>query len=379
MKTNPLPLSLAVLLLAGTAARALPAADFSVSITDGLGRPVPGAQVAVWFLSPQSGTNVQRTSLAKAVSDTNGLAKGSYDLGAVSPNGSVSIEISKPGYATSSAGPQADYVLRRLFHADDVARIAKLGSDAQKSELRELLAGEFDSPKQNLNELVFINGNRLRQTLRWLLGDPQVGSAAGELLAFIGLPEDLRLAIQYAPPPGKDASATRWANGAVSALLEPDSEREWAFIKQCALNEYDGHWVDAAAIRTLKLIASPRSLQMLNDVRRQNPYWTNAIDQAVAYINSRPAPLADKNLGQAAGKTAAALDAGTWMGNDDPRYNLERDMALIDCNFLAGRSYLVLTARFQKTGDMWKLRGVRETKQTVLPAAPEPKNAGGLK
>jgi hypothetical protein len=367
---------LLLLLRAGPFARAQSNSEFSVQLNDGLSRPVPGVTVEVYRLQKSADGEEQKIELGRALSDTNGVARGLYDKSSIPTNGSFSVALSKEGYAGYAAGPQVNYILKRLFRAADVPRILKLPVDAQRRELRELLAGEMDPAGPPLNELIFAGESLARPTLRWLLGDPQVGAQAGELLAFIGHPEDVRLLVQYAPEPNGEPAVNRWTYAVASALLEPSGEREWSFLKRCAADNYSDRWVDTGAIRTLRLIASPRSRQILEDVRKLNPYRTNEVDQAVAYINSQPGPLTGKDAGSAAEKLAQALGTGTWMGNEPPRYDDLRDAALVDCNFLLeGTQFLVFTATLHREGQEWRVRGVRQTRQKLLPRAPGPKRA----
>jgi hypothetical protein len=149
-------------------------------------------------------------------------------------------------------------------------------------------------------------------------------------------------------------------------------------LKRCAADNYGDHWIDAGAIRTLQLIASPRSLQILQDVRKLNPSRTNEVDRAISYINSQlnsqPQPLTGKDANAAAEKLASALDTGTWMGNEPPRYNDQRDAALMDCNFLVGgNQFVVFTATLHREGAVWRVAGVRQTRQKLLPKAPAAK------
>jgi hypothetical protein len=355
--------------LAAACALSAGAAEFSILVVDGLGRPLKDVSVEVCRLRRDASNDVTRLSLAKATSDTNGLARGTYDEKIFGTNDTLSVELSKTGYAGYAAGPQADYVLCRQFVAEDVGRIAKLAGETQKSELRELLAGEFDSTTKSLNELVFVNGSRLRPPLRSLVDDLRVGLKAGELLAFIGLPDDMRLLVQNAPTPRRDPGANRWAHRVVAALIEPPSEREWAYLKRCAQDEFRDHFVDAAAIRTLRLNGTARAAQVLKDVRRPNAFRTNEIDEAIAYINSSPPPLEDRDLTTAAIKVATALKLPGLWSNQPPQFNEERDMALVDYEFVTGRQMMVYTATFQRVAEVWKLRGVRETRQAALPHA----------
>jgi hypothetical protein len=341
---------------------------FSVQLDDGLNRPVPGVNVQVYRMQKSADGQEQKIELGRALSDSNGIARGLYDKSSIPTNESFMVALSKDGYAGYAAAPQVNYVIKRQFNAADVTRILKLPMDAQRRELRELLAGEMDPAGPPLNGLIFAQENLARPGLRWLLDDPQIGAQAGELLAFLGYPEDVRLLIQYAPEPNGEPAVNRWTYAVASALLEPSSDREWAFLRRCAADNYGDHWVDTGAIRTLRLIASPRSLQILEDVRKLNPYRTNEVDQAIAYITSKPAPLTANSVAGAAEILAQALGAGTWMGNEQPRFDDQHDAALVDCNFLVGGArFLVFTAALHQEGAVWRVRGVRETRQKLLP------------
>ena len=365
------------LLDAGQSARAQSNSEFSVQIYDGLNQPVPGVTVDVYRMQKSADGQEQKIELGRALSDSNGIARGLYDKSSIPTNESFIVALSKNGYAGYTAGPQVNYLLKQLFHAADVSRILKLPTDAQRRELRELLAGEMDAAGPPLNELIFAEDNAARPVLRWLLDDPQAGPQAGELLAFIGYPEDVGLLIKYAPEPNGAPAVNRWTYAVASALLQPSSDREWSFLKRCAADNYGDHWIDAGAIRTLQLIASPRSLQILQDVRKLNPSRTNEVDRAISYINSRPQPLTGKDANAAAEKLAQVLDSGTGMGNEPPRYNDQRDAALVDCNFLVGgNQFVVFTATIHREGAVWRIAGVRQTRQKLLPRAPSPKKSG---
>ncbi len=220
-------------------------------------------------------------------------------------------------------------------------------------------------------EVVFVLEHRFRSALRALVPDAKVGTAAAQLLAFIGVPEDVRFVVDHAAPPKQGFFENRWAYGVVCALLEPATEKEWALLRSCALNEYDDLWVVAGAINTLKLIASPRSLQVLREVGKVNGDRAAYVESAIQYIESAPPSLSDEDIVAAGKKVAQAIRIGTWKGNKDPRFNERGDKALVECELVAGRDLLVYTATFHKVDGRWKLRGIRETMQALLAQEPE--------
>jgi len=308
----------------------------------------------------------------KLTSDRDGIVKGSYNETSVPKGEDVWVEVSKVGYSGySTKGLRPEFVLDREFGAADVSRIAGLEGETQTNQLREMLAGDFEHSGAGLNELVFVQEHRLRLALRALVGDSKVGTAAGQLLAFIGVPDDVRLFLDHIPPPKRELFEDRWAYGVACALLEPATEKEWTFLRNCAINDYDDLWVDAGAIRTLKLIASTKSKQILEEVGRKNKDRASSIEAAIKYIESGPAPLADEDIVVAGRKVAQAIKIGKWQGNKPPQFNEIRDKALVVCEFIAGRDLLVHTATFHKVEGKWRLRGVRETMQALLAREPD--------
>lgn len=144
-------------------------------------------------------------------------------------------------------------------------------------------------------------------------------------------------------------------------------------MRRCALNDFDDGWVDAGAIKTLMLIGTPRSVEILKEIQEKNEFRRDDAAHALKQIESGPPPLplASTDLVEAARKTAQAIRIGNWEGNEEPRFNERGDKALIDCEFIAGRDRLIHTATFHKMGDRWMLRGVRETLQALMASPPD--------
>lgn len=255
----------------------------------------------------------------------------------------------------------------------EVFRIARLQGYDRELALRALLA---DS-KSDLNEAVFYYGDRLRAALRVLLKDARVGESAAGLLAFIAAPDDVKAIIGSPPSPKNSAFGNRWAYDVATSLLEPTSDEEWSFLRKCALNELDDLWVDAGAIQTLKLLASPRSRAILEDAQKRNTSRRGHITRALDYIDANPTPLSGSNIQALAEHIAQAVSVGEWKGNTVARCNESGDRALVKFTFESGSDRLIYTATFHRSDTMWKLRGVRETMQmmllrpTVLPINPK--------
>ena len=241
-----------------------------------------------------------------------------------------------------------------------------------RDELRRILADRDEWRERNAPDSIFYHERQLRPLLRSFLEDGETRDRAQRMLALIGDPEDLRLIIRLAPPPRTGPFSSRWAYGVAAALLEPSTEQEWAFLRQCALNGFDDRWVDAGAIQSLKLIASPRSLEILNDALQQNAFREKSAARAIAYIESNPLPLRDENLNQLADRVANAIKIGKLEEGRHIRYNEGGDKALVEWAYNAGEDRYVYTGTFHKVDGVWRLRGVRETlQQMILQASPD--------
>ncbi len=253
----------------------------------------------------------------------------------------------------------------------DVLRISRLQGKAQQKELRLILLHPL-SDEDRFYESVFYHGVQLRSALRALLHDPTVGMEAANFLTLIGEPDDLRFIIQHPPSSKGEAFPHRWAYGVACSFLEPTADEDWAFLRNSALNRYGDGWVEAGAIQSLMLIASPRSRELLEETQRRNRSAASAVAKALEYVPSQPSPLTATNLKELAARVAETVKIGNWEGSGEPQYNAGSDKALVTFQFLSGRDLLFYTATFWRTQDIWRLRGVSETGQALL-APPPPR------
>ncbi len=270
--------------------------------------------------------------------------------------------LSVRGRVTRGGPFQGEYVLKRVFHKIEVARIATLAAEARTRELRELMGGVLVDGARD--RALFKMDHAFRSPLRDLVTDAMVGTEATRVLAFVGVPEDLRWLAEHLPATRKTWVENWWAYDLVSAMLEPATEMQWSFLKRCVSGEYDGPGADAldvtaAAIQSLEFIASPRSLQILEELRPQNERLASLTSQAIAYVKSKPDPLLDRNLVELGTRVAAAAKLGEWRRNRAPEYNERRDKAFMDLEFGEGRERIIFTGAFHEVGGVWKLRGLR--------------------
>jgi len=227
--------------------------------------------------------------------------------------------------------------------------------------LRNMLTSSVDGPFQ---ELAFYYEDRLRPALRSLVDDPEAGIPARSLLAFIGVPEDLRLIARLGTPESQNLLyAHRWLYGVACSLLEPSTDAEWTLLRESALGVYKDLWVTRGAIQSLKLIASPRSRTILEEVQKANSFGSKFTARAIEYIQSNPESLRDGQLEELGRRVGKTLGSQTWTGNETPKYNQAGDKALIFLNFDTESDTYVYTATFQLVDEAWILRGVRETMQ----------------
>jgi hypothetical protein len=340
------------------------ASELSAQIVDGLNRPIPGVQVEISCMSSKQ----QETSL-RFKSDENGMVHGTYDAALCTP---LSTSVEKQGYESYVSGFRSRYVLKRLFSAQDIARIVKSDESTQLRDLRERLAGTFSGlyGQNEFADSVFYYEARLRHALRTLASDPQVTERARDLLSLIAVSEDLHLIMQLAPPAPSPGFPERWRYAVATALVSPDGEDEWSFLRKCALNEFADRWVDSGAIQTLKLTGSSRSQSILEEVQQKNQMRARQITSALSYVKSNPGSLADSDLEALAKRVAEAMKIGTLKGNGPPRLNEAGDKALVDFTFQTSMDRLVHTATFHRRDGVWILRGVHETSQAFAPSGP---------
>jgi hypothetical protein len=239
--------------------------------------------------------------------------------------------------------------------AENVGHIAAIDGASRKKALRSLLSGDFLREHESLGCL-FYYGDRLLAPLHALLREPKFRERALAVLFLIDDPS-VRSLLLIGPP----------SYSAACMMLEPASEVEWAFLRKAALNGFDDRWIDYGAIQTLKLIASPRSRQILEEAGQRNPERAEEVATALAYIRSNPPPLSDGNVEALAKRTAEAVRIGKLEGVGRPQYNQRTDKALVDFQFITGSDRLTYTATFHKIAGVWRLRGVRETLQAMLP------------
>jgi hypothetical protein len=139
-------------------------------------------------------------------------------------------------------------------------------------------------------------------------------------------------------------------------------------LRKCALRKIDDPWAVSGAIESLRLIASPRSREILVEAQAANENRRASISKAIEYIDTKPAPLIGTTVVQLAERVVQALALRGWKGNSAPRCNQSQDNALIDFYFETSEDVYVYTATFHKVGDTWNLRGVREAGQGLKAA-----------
>jgi hypothetical protein len=86
-----------------------------------------------------------------------------------------------------------------------------------------------------------------------------------------------------------------------------------------------------------------------------------------SYIKSNSGVAMGRELKALAAQVAQVVKVGTWKGNGPPRHSKAGDKAFVDFEFHSGMDGLTYTATFHRQGEVWMLRGVRETQQQFAP------------
>jgi hypothetical protein len=262
--------------------------------------------------------------------------------------------------------------VQKQVSAESLLPIVELEGENQIRSLREFLAGDVSRQNDQFRNSLLLHEARLRPALRALVRDPDLTESVRRHLSLIGVTEDLQLILHAPPPPESGAFAERWRYPVAAALVNPETEDEWTFLRRCALNEFEDHWVDAGAIQSLMLNASSRSRKILEEAQPRNQFQARRIARALEYIASDPTPLVGASLESLAARVAQLIKLGNWQGNGVPRFNQAGDKALVDFKFQASMDFYVYTATFHLVDGGWTLRGVRETMQAFAPAFPAP-------
>jgi len=250
---------------------------------------------------------------------------------------------------------------------DAVVKITRLHGNAQRTALRQLLhhpPNEYDS----FANFVFFHEAQLRPALRELVSDPIVGAHAVYLLGLVADEGDLRLIIRQ--PPKLRRGFNQWAYYVATALLNSRTEEEWAFLKRCVLQKFQDPWSVRGAIQTLRLMASQRSISVLEELGTDNPRWRREIGRALQYARSEPLPLSATSIPELMGRVSAVTTAGRWIATGEPRFNRAADKALVDVLYSSGPDRYTYTATLHRVGDQWRICALREVAQALIAPAP---------
>jgi hypothetical protein len=364
--------------------------EFSARVVDGAGNPVAGAWLtASCFDSRRDGTYGRAREVFRLESDEHGIISGSYKPLKAACKKSFEVAVQKwnsmPTGFDGYNALRSVYVIKRIVRAGELDEIVRLnrnslaevlrnsvtaeklrqGIEVNRNDLtvslRSLIGNFFDGPTQIL---AFYYEDRVRPSLRSLVQDTEVGMQARRLLAFIGLPEDLHLIVELGLLKDQNpASPYLWLNDVVSSLLEPTSEAEWNLLRESALGGYKEPTLTRGAIRTLKLIGSTRSREILEEVERKNPFAAGQAASAIQYIESNPQPIRDERLDELTRRVVQMLGISGATGEQTPEYNEDRDKAFSRFSFDVGQDVYFFIGRFQQVDGVWLLRGIREAGQ----------------
>lgn len=345
------------------------AEDFSTRVVDALGKPVAGVSVRVEVLCDKPGDQVDVVVLGDFTTDANGAVKGSYKPAPSCKGGFVDVAFEKDGYAGySDTQFKAEYVLRKAARGNDLARLASLHGEPQRSALRDLLVAEREQDGERaLEDFLLQHTSKIHDAFLALMNDDHAGEPARHLISILALPEDMARMLPVVPrPSAAGAFDDRWIYGAVTGLVEPTTDTEWKLLEQAAFGDYDDGWVDYGAIQSLRLNASARSRAILAQVPKHNREREKTIQRALAYIDAGAKPVSDPDIAAAGAKAAKAVGLSGWRGNGEPRYSEDHQTGLIEARFIIDRDLLVYTATFHRVGNEWRLRAMRETMQALL-------------
>ncbi|MEP7363724.1 MAG: hypothetical protein ABI972_10750 [Acidobacteriota bacterium] len=245
----------------------------------------------------------------------------------------------------------------------DLAHIAALRGTAQRNALISFFENfHFDS--ETLFALVRYE-DRLRRPLTILLADKKYGEASAAVLTLLGHRESIpRLLSNTDTPP------------VLCGFLDVETEREWNLLQDAANGKFSSSEGDCA-ILALKLIASPRSLQLLKealasaDARNVHDSRKTDLKEAIEYIESKPPAMQHRDLASLITRVAKAFQFGEPLPLEPPQFNANRTIAMAEMDFGSGCRYEYLVT-FHRVNGVWRMRGLRLMGIGLMPPPPPP-------
>lgn len=251
----------------------------------------------------------------------------------------------------------------------ELARIARLRGAPQQHALKDFLLNP--GPEAELMQPLLYHERSLHNALLSLLRDPQSMDLAAGILAYLGYSEGRSFVLDRVLAATDSESQMSLPARFACELFDPRTEKEWSYLRASASGQYDEREV-SCAIRALKLIASPRSRRILEEALGRQPAWNRTIRDAIQYAVTHP-PAQGRCLESLATRTARAATDGEWLGNEPPRYNKERNIALVDASSRFAGDRFFYTATFHRKSNVWKTVSFRMTGAASPPPPPPPR------
>ncbi|MBU6303618.1 MAG: hypothetical protein KGS60_18890 [Verrucomicrobia bacterium] len=349
--------------------------DLSVTVVDGLGDPIPQAEIEVFqwkgiqqaidavFDSPITPLPAtEAISSIRLTSNNGGLVV--IPSSVLGKKTDLYVGISKPGYTSvrlSLNAIESKIVVKRMASITELVSLATQNQLHIQQRLRELLAADLQENRQDLYQGAFILEGRLRPALLNLVSDPVVGAEAVAILALIADPHDVRLLVEsLADTNDLSMKLTLWPEIAGS-LFSPTSSVEWEFLDRCMVTHQQYSRVREAAVLTLELIDTKRSLELLTKHKA-------ITEQASKFKEDGDIPvlLHDVDQVRLAATLGERLKLGEWRGCHPPILNERGDKSLVVLEFLRGSDFFTYIATFHRQDSNWMLQGLRETRQAFI-------------
>lgn len=341
--------------IASLAFQSVCAAEFEVQVVDVLKKPLNNVRIKCYVTVEQENGDVEDIVIARARTNSRGIAAGEYDETRVPPGQKIYLGLSKRGY------PDNDFfaldkvlVYAKGYLDEDVDRALQLHPKKRSTAVRNILSEGY---WPDIGDNVFVRESELcRPMLQDFLNDKDVARSAASILVFMGYPEDIRTVLKKFPPRETRDYRNFLCSQIAYALFDPVTEEEWDFLRRCAIDEFQDGWADAAALQTLSLLDDTRRLDIFNEVKQKNRKRVS--DDLIARFNTAPPALMGEDISLLAGNISKAVSAGTWESNEEPRRNTPDTIALVDMFFRSGRCGYLYTAVFHRADNLWKLRGL---------------------
>lgn len=251
---------------------------------------------------------------------------------------------------------------------EDSVRLLVRALDARGQQHQELMA-RIDAAEGDANGVwreLFHRSAEVLPAARRALAHPESAELAGTVMAFFGESRDLDAVIGHWEKSGPSQSDV--PDSLISCLYDPDSERQWQFLRKVALDQARGVTSAREAIETLRFNGSARSRKILAEAAVRNPAAAKQAKAALEEIASNP--TLPENADPAEAMRLILAKVGNVKDREDLAFDPSGNRAHFNFTVLSGHCRLTYSATLRRRAGTWRLTSSLMIQQVLLPPPP---------